>query len=709
MARRTILFLLLVFLCLSLRAYAAESGECSFYLYEANGAGTVSVTRYSGPGGDVAVPAQIDGFRVTVIGRSAFSGCDTLTSVTLPEGVTAVRAGAFSGCGALTAVTFPDSLTVIGSCAFENCVSLTGIILPDGIGTLGSRAFADCSSLAAVTLPSLSSGLSTDAFLGCESIVSVTCPSDFSGCFMLKSGLSDSGFRYSVTMAQTAVIDAPADRKIKSAAIPDRLGGYPVTVIGKSAFIGCTRLVTVQLPATLTAIGENAFSGCAALRKVTLPDGLTVLGDKAFEGCLQLTSVTLPDSLTAIGDNPFQRCQALQTFSVSETHPILEVRDGILFDRVQKRLIACPPAMKLTGYTVPDGTLEIGAGAFTDCLRLTAVTLPDSLVSIGAEAFAYCGNLSYLSLPDRLTSLGDGAFLACGGLTALSVPRGVTSIGKNTFFDCKNLADVLLPDSVAAIGVKAFSGCPALTVRVFSDASPAAVYCKKNNIIFRVVRDSFDDPVSEKWTALRERLSGVFGTARTVDRLSCLLDLFSDDPALRETAERLKTENVDFFITVLWSGQGDAVTIQAWDLSVSDEYASNLCECQYGVDDCGKAMIRWLCAGWDELTRLTGSAKTVIVFPAFDSSVASGAQAAEFADRLPALLANAFSFRIRVPNGANIRTGPGSEYPKAACASDGSVYDTLGQASAGDGCVWYRIRVDGTEGFISSGMTQRID
>lgn len=302
MARRMMIIFLLAFLCLGLRVSAAESGDdTGDYIYEKNSAGTVSVTRYLGEGGDITVPGQIDGFQVTVIGRGAFSNCAALTSVILPEGVTAIRASAFSGCSALTSVTFPDSLTAIGSCAFENCASLARIVLPDGIETLGSRAFADCPSLAAVTLPQISDGLSADAFLGCENIVSVVCPDDFKGYFMQKSGLSASGFRYSVTMAQTAVIDAPADKKIKTAAIPGKLGGYPVTAIGRSAFIGCTKLVTVQLPAGLNEIAENAFSGCSSLRKVTFPDGLSVLGDSAFEGCLQLTAVTLPDSLTEIG------------------------------------------------------------------------------------------------------------------------------------------------------------------------------------------------------------------------------------------------------------------------------------------------------------------------------------------------------------------------------------------------------------------------
>ena len=61
---------------------------------------------------------------MTSIGEYAFYWCDSLTSVTIPDGVTSIGSHAFEGRRALTSITIPDSVTSIGSGAFAGCVSL---------------------------------------------------------------------------------------------------------------------------------------------------------------------------------------------------------------------------------------------------------------------------------------------------------------------------------------------------------------------------------------------------------------------------------------------------------------------------------------------------------------------------------------------------------------------------------------------------------
>jgi hypothetical protein len=85
-----------------------------------NGDTEVEIIGYHGDGGAVGIPSEIDGKPVKSIGSSAFYG-KTITSVTIPEGVTTIRDRAFKNCRALTSVTIPASVTDIEYAAFAHC------------------------------------------------------------------------------------------------------------------------------------------------------------------------------------------------------------------------------------------------------------------------------------------------------------------------------------------------------------------------------------------------------------------------------------------------------------------------------------------------------------------------------------------------------------------------------------------------------------
>jgi hypothetical protein len=87
---------------------------------------------------------------VTSIGEWAFSGCTSLTSVTIGNGVTSIRWWAFGGCTSLTSVTIPDSVTIIWDNAFSGCSSLTSVTIPDSVTSIGTYALSGCTSLKGV-------------------------------------------------------------------------------------------------------------------------------------------------------------------------------------------------------------------------------------------------------------------------------------------------------------------------------------------------------------------------------------------------------------------------------------------------------------------------------------------------------------------------------------------------------------------------------
>ncbi len=114
--------------------------------------GAITITRYTGPGGDVSIPSTIDGLPVTAIGGNAFYSCSNLASLTISGSVTNVGSFAFFACTNLASVMLGDSLTCIGYSSFYGCSSLTSVTIPGGVTEIGYQAFGECGSLSMIAV-----------------------------------------------------------------------------------------------------------------------------------------------------------------------------------------------------------------------------------------------------------------------------------------------------------------------------------------------------------------------------------------------------------------------------------------------------------------------------------------------------------------------------------------------------------------------------
>ena len=113
---------------------------------------------------------------MTSIGSDAFYGCTSLTSITIPDGVTSIDSRAFEGCTSLASITIPDSVTSIGSDTFSGCRSLTSITIPDGVTSIGNYAFYGCTGLTSITIPDSVTSIGHYAFYNCTGLTSIKIP-----------------------------------------------------------------------------------------------------------------------------------------------------------------------------------------------------------------------------------------------------------------------------------------------------------------------------------------------------------------------------------------------------------------------------------------------------------------------------------------------------------------------------------------------------
>ena len=130
---------------------------------------------------------------VTTLGAYAFSACDSMTGVSLPETLLAVGESCFQSSYGLHNISIPNSVRSIGDCAFSSCNGLTRVTLGSGLKGIGGQAFKECSSLSSIVIPEGVTAIEFSTFEDCSNLMEITIPRTvtsigrwaFDGCYGL--------------------------------------------------------------------------------------------------------------------------------------------------------------------------------------------------------------------------------------------------------------------------------------------------------------------------------------------------------------------------------------------------------------------------------------------------------------------------------------------------------------------------------------------
>ena len=329
----------------------------SSFTYEIINGNEIEITGFTGIETEVVIPDLIDEKPVINIGKFAFFGCSSLTSITIPEGVTSIGDNALYNCSSLTSITIPASVTSIGDAAFAVCTSLVNINVDTG------NAF----------------------FVSVDNIL----------------------FNYD----KTKIITYPLGITETTYTIPPS-----VTTIMERVFDSCTNLISITIPEGVTSIGDHAFRNCFYLSNIIIPTSVISIGDGAFFQCSALISIAIPASVTSIGDGAFSWCYRLTNINVDSGNTFFVSIDNVLFNYEKTKIITYPRGNTSETYIIPASVTTISKHAFAAC-NLITIRIPDNVTFIDLYAFQQSPHLSSVIIPDSVITIERSVFTNCTNLS----------------------------------------------------------------------------------------------------------------------------------------------------------------------------------------------------------------------------------------------------------------------------------------------------
>ena len=147
-----------------------QSGDFEYVVLEDD---TAKITKYLGKDErpEYEIPASVDEYTVTVIGKEAFKGAQGIRKVYTPSTLTKIEERAFEGSSIKNAMMNRSKLlTEIGEYAFAECDNLIQADMPVSLVSLGDYAFYHCDKLRIAQFRGNTETIGTFSFDACPAV-----------------------------------------------------------------------------------------------------------------------------------------------------------------------------------------------------------------------------------------------------------------------------------------------------------------------------------------------------------------------------------------------------------------------------------------------------------------------------------------------------------------------------------------------------------
>ncbi|EAX93792.1 surface antigen BspA-like [Trichomonas vaginalis G3] len=320
---------------------------------------------------------------VVAISNGCFASTQ-LSTIIIPDKVTALATWAFYGASNLKQITLPKSLKTIGNNCFYSS-GLTSVVIPDSVETINKEAFANCNDLTNITLPKSLRSLGGNALPSNPNMKFSSINNEFiyfDDFYVIYIDKNKSISQYLGSRSEIVLLNSVTT--IKTNSFQNKLTLTSVTFDGES---------------NLETIEQGAFSGCSNLKTFTFGSKIKSIGDSAFSGALISGDIKFQTDLTSIESNSFQGCKNITSLSFSSSAP-----------------------------------LKISDNAFLNCEKISSISFKTtSQISLGIKCFSGLTSLLNIIIPENVNSVGSGCFMN-SGLVQVTFTSGTIGFGTLSAF-----------------------------------------------------------------------------------------------------------------------------------------------------------------------------------------------------------------------------------------------------------------------------------
>lgn len=172
-----------------------------------------------------------------------------------------------------------------------------------------------------------------------------------------------------------------------------------------------SKIESITLSNNIKKIENWTFGACVNLKKLKLPSKLEIIDGNAFQ-YMGLTTIEIPAKVKSIGSQAFIWCNDLKKITVNKNNKYFKAKDGALYDKSVKTLVAWPGAKEFKN--LPKTVKNIGDGSINTQERIDGFEIPNGVVKLGSSVINKSGKLSNIVVPSSVKSVDRYTFSSYG-------------------------------------------------------------------------------------------------------------------------------------------------------------------------------------------------------------------------------------------------------------------------------------------------------